>query len=116
MLVLVCEIRRNKLFVDQVSINSRKARRDFCQSILMYQLEPMCAVKINMPWIFKWENRHNSCAECFSISGYCFPSVAVLLLFQINLWTSGLDIMTHPMWVICKCIVAWCRWWLLERM
>jgi len=32
-------------------------RRDFCQSILTYRLEPMCAVKINMPKIFKCENR-----------------------------------------------------------
>jgi len=62
--VLVCEIRLKKLFVDQVSINSQKAgRRDFYQSVLTYQLEPMCAVKIKMSRIFKGENRPNGCAE-----------------------------------------------------
>ena len=115
--MLVCEIRLKRRFVDQVSVNSRKAgRRDFCQSILTYRLEPMCAVKINMPRIFKRENRPNGCAQCFSISGYCYPSVVVLLLFQIKLSSSGLDIITHPMWMICKCFVAWCRWRLLQRM
>jgi len=115
--VLVCEIRLKKTFVDQVSVNSRKAgRRDFCQSILTYRLEPMCVVMINIPRIFKWNNRPNGCAECFSITGYCFLSVAVQLLLQINLSSSGLDIITHPVWVICKRIVALCRWRLLERM
>jgi len=68
----------------------------------------MCAVKINMPRIFESENRPNGGAECFSTSGYsyCFPSVVVLLLFQINLSSSGLDIITYPMWMICKCIVT----------
>jgi len=37
----------------------------------------------------------NDCAECFSISGYCFRFVAVLLLSQINLSGSGLDIITQ---------------------
>jgi len=105
--VLVCEIRLKKLFVDQVSANSQKAGRgDFFQSILTYRLEPMCAVKINIPRIFKWENRPNGCTECFYPSRYCFLSVAVQLLLQINLSSSGLDIITHPMWVICKCIVV----------
>ena len=70
----------------------------------------MCPVKINMPRIFKWENRPNGCAECFYITGYCYPSVVVQLqlqlLFQINLSSSGLDIIPHLTWMICKCIVA----------
>jgi len=35
-----------------------------------------------------------------------FLSVAVLLLFQINLSGSGLGLITHPTWMICKCVEA----------
>ena len=45
-------------------------------------------------FLLEFSSGNPGCAECFSISGYCFPSVAVLLLFQINLSGSGLYIIT----------------------
>ena len=93
--MLVCEISLKKLCVDQVSVNSGKAgRRDFCQSILTYWLKPMCPVKINMPRILKWEiGLKRLCRVLFCI-WILFPSEARLLLLQINVPGSQLDIIT----------------------
>jgi len=86
-----------------VQIVEKAGRRGFHQSILTYHIKPMCAVKTNMPKIViekivpKW-----LCRVLFYI-WTCFPSVAVLLLSQINLSGSGLHIITYPTWMICKC-------------
>ena len=45
-------------------------------------------------FLLKFSSGNPGCAECFSISGCCFLSVAVLLLSQINLSGSGLYITT----------------------
>jgi len=46
-------------------------------------------------FLLKFSSGNPGCAECISVSGYCFPSVAVLLLSQINLISgSGLYVIT----------------------
>jgi len=103
--VLVCEIRL-KNCVHQVSVNSRKAgRRGLHQSILTYHLKLMCAVKTNMPKILsetvdpKW-----LCRVLFYIwilFSICGGAVA-LSNKPFRQWTRH-NILTHPMWMICKC-------------
>ena len=72
----------DSIFRSKVSVSSQKAgRRDFCQSILTYRLETMCAVKINMPKIFKWENRPKTVVQSaflyLDIVSICGGAVAI---------------------------------------
>jgi len=45
-------------------------------------------------FLLKFSSGNPGCAECVSISGYCFPSSVVLLLSQMNVSGSGLYIIT----------------------
>ena len=58
-----------------------------------------------MPGILKWENRPKTVVQ----SAFLYLDVAGLLLFQIHISCSGLDLITHPTWMICKCVEAWCK-------
>jgi len=53
---------------------------------------PLCFALFG--FLLKFSSGNPGCAECVSISGHCFPSVAVLLLSQTNLSGSGLYIIT----------------------
>jgi len=107
--VLVCEIRLKKLRAHQVSVNSRKAgRRGLHQSILTYHIKPVCAVKTNMPKIL---------SEKIGQKGLCRVLFYIWILFSIcggavafsnksfRQWT-GHNNLTHPTWMICKCVVV----------
>ena len=105
MSVLVCKIRLKKLCVHQVSVISWKAgTRVLHQSILTDHVKPMCAVKTNMPKILSEKiGPRRLCRVLFYI-WILFSVWMVLLLFQINVSGSELDVITQPTWMICECI------------
>jgi len=50
----------------------------------MYQLEPLCAVKINMPRIFKWENRFKTVV----LSAFLYLDIVSLCGGAVAFWNT----------------------------